>query len=82
MAQSARMKHQADGIDRLAQKIGGTVLVELRQGAVRQHDVPVSVQREGRVGLVRLKDLLDRQGRGDIRILWSRGPPFLPREGV
>src|SRR6202012_5273665 len=55
-AQSVWMENEAYSVDRLAQQFGRTALVKLRQGCVREHDVPMPVDGEGGIGRVRLQD--------------------------
>ena len=52
---SRRMQGQAYGVHWRSHEIGRTALVKLRQGRVRHDDIPVSVDRHSRIGLVRFR---------------------------
>jgi len=41
------MKDETNGVDRLAQQLLGTTLIKLRQSRVRQHHIPMPIDREG-----------------------------------
>ena len=58
-AQTCRMQHKAHGVDRRAHEIGRTAFVKLGQSGVRRDDVPMPVNREGGIRLMRLQDGVD-----------------------
>jgi hypothetical protein len=58
------MQHEAHGVDRRAQEIRRTAFVNLGQSGVRRNDVPVPIDRECGIGLVRLQYCVDCGFRG------------------
>jgi hypothetical protein len=56
----SRMQHEPHCVDRRAKKLLCDIDIQLWQHSVRQHDVPMTVDREGRIRFMRLYDLLDR----------------------
>ena len=58
-AQARRMQGEAHGVDRRTHELRRAALIKLGQGGIRHHEIPVPVDREGGIGLVRLQDRLD-----------------------
>ena len=89
---AGRMQGEAHGVDRREHEIGRTALVKLGQGGIRHDDIPVPVDGEGGIGLVRLKNGVDRGFRRvqrRERALLIRGgearrqkKPFWSRSGI
>jgi hypothetical protein len=72
---AGRMQDESHGVDGRTQKLGRAAFVKLRQRRIRQHHIPVPVDREGRVRLVSIEDAVD----GALRRLQFAERPL--REG-